>query len=318
MAFTFPPFNKQSFYYAGMPIGVELNVLDKIILVGAKDAPIMRQVRRTPVNSIKSVWVVDQMRAPRSSTDSAKKYVEDVQASGANLKQEVENVVQIFIDEATVPDIMKNVSTIDRQSVLESEMAKKSLEHLSDLEASFWSDSSPILSTADNEANVVGGCWHYVPAAHEFDYRDAGGLPTRDLTVEDIFELQQAVWDRGGDPTQIFLTAKLKRKVNALIEAKKLYKVEGDPKKVNMMVSSIETDFGTTEFCLSRHMAALNMNDRMLCADTEYLEIGMLQDTITEDIETSKTVDAKRIKTHMTFHFKNNYALAAGYGFKYN
>lgn len=318
MAFSYPPFNNQSAYYAGMPVGVELETLDKIILVGAKDLPIMRQIKRVPVGSLKSIWIIDQMRKPRSSTVSAKKYVEDIQPPTPDTKQEIENVVQLFLDEADCPDVLKNVNTIDSSGVLETQTAKRSLEHANDLEASFWSDSAPFLSTQDSEQNVVGGVWYYVPATHEFDYRDGLGNPTKDLSVDDIFDLQQAVYDRGGDPTQIFLTSKLKRKVNALIEAKKLYKVDGtDPKKIGLMVSEIETDFGTTSFNICRHMAELGMNDRMLCCDMEYIEAGMLQDTKVEPVTTSATKKINRITTHMTFHFRNQYALSSGYGFKY-
>lgn len=318
MAFTFPPFNNQSAYYAGMPVGVELETLDKIILVGAKDLPIMRQIKRVPVGSLKSIWLIDEMRKPRSSSASAKKYVEDIQTPVPDTKQEIENVVQLFLDEADCPNVLENVKTIDSTNVLESATAKRSLEHANDLEAAFWSDSAPFLSTQDSDKNVVGGVWYFVPTANELDYRDGFGNPTKDLTADDIFDLQQSIWERGGDPTQIFLTAKLKRKVNALIEAKKLYKVDGtDPKKVNLMVSEIETDFGTTSFNLSRHMADLGMNDRMLCCDLEYVEAGMLKNTTVEPVATSSTKKINRITTDMTFHFRNAFALSAGYGFKY-
>lgn len=62
MAFTYPPFNKNSSYLAGIPMGVELDFLDKIILVGAKDFPILRILKREPVKSVKVVWLTDQMR----------------------------------------------------------------------------------------------------------------------------------------------------------------------------------------------------------------------------------------------------------------
>lgn len=316
MAFTFPPFNKNSSYLAGIPMGVELDFLDKIILVGAKDFPVFRTLARTPVNSIKAVWLTDQMRKPRDATASAKKYVEDIQAPEPNLKQENENVVQVFLDEASVPNITKSLSTIDNQQIIESEIAKKAIEHVADMEAAFFSDTIPFLSANDTDSNVLGGVWNFVPAANEFDHRGALGVPTKTLDVDDIFDMQQAVWEKGGDPTNIYLTAKLKRQVNKLIEAKKLYKVNGtDEKKINLMIDSIETDFGTTNFNISRSMSELGQYDRMLCMDEEYVRIGMLDDTHTEDVITSKTAVIKRITTHLTYLYTNGSALSASYGF---
>lgn len=317
---TITPTQNLSTHQDGIPVGGVLNILDGILLVGAKETPILSAVKRVPTKSIKSVWTIDETRAARKSADSAKRYVEPLYNSATNTPQEVENVVQYFVDDVVMSNVSDAVAIHNSGTGdFDTKKGKIAIEHAKDLEASFWSDASPYLAKTDAEKNIVGGVWHYVPTAHEFDYRDALGNPTKDLTKSDLFDLQEAIWDRGGDPSKIYVSMKLKRKINDLIENKKLYAVNysGKPDEIMMKTSVIETDAGRTEIIVSRYLSELGMHDRMLCADLEYIEAAELIATKYTDLSVTDTAKAGRFETAMTWHLRNAYTLSAGYGFKY-
>lgn len=303
----------------GIPVGGVLNILDGILLVGAKDTPILSSVKRVPTDSIKSVWEIDEIRKARKSGDSAKKYVESLNNSASSTEQEIENVVQYFVDDIVVSNVSNALATNNNgHKTFDSKKGKTAIEHAKDLEASFWSDASPYLSKNDTEKNIVGGVWHYIPSTHEFDYRDGLGKPTKDLDADDLFDIQEAIWDRGGDPGKLYVSMKLKKKINKLIEAKKLYAVGGgSDDKIVLKTSVVETDAGRTEIIVSRYLSELGMHDRILCADLDFVEAGELIPTKYSPLSTTDTATAGRLETAMTWHFRNAYALSAGYGFKY-
>lgn len=302
------PSSDLSTIFAGLAIGTEPTILENILLVGAKDTPMLREIKRVPVGNIKSVWLHDTLRTPRGATASAAKYVQDFSADTSNTSVENENVVQIFRDDVSVAKIFQNIASIDKQAEFERQLSKKSIEHLLDIENAFWGTQAPFLSSADDEKNVVGGVWHYAKN-QTTDY--AG----KELVFDDILDIQQKVYDAGGDPRKIFVGAAMKRKINDIVEKKKITRfLNGDSRKVDFLISTIETDFGATDIVLTRFLK--DMPDRILCCDPESIELGILQDTAVVKPEGNNLADNAIIYSGMTYHFRNTFALSAGVGFK--
>ncbi len=301
------PNSNLSTLFPNLAVGTEPSILENILLVGAKDTPMLREIKRVPVSNVKSVWLHDALRAPRSAAASASKYVQDFAASTSNTSVENENVVQIFRDDVSVAKIFQNISSIDKQAEFERQLSKRSIEHLLDIENSFWGTQAPFLSSNDTDKNVVGGVWHFA-ANQTTNY--AGKV----LTFDDILDIQQKVYDAGGDPRKIFVGAAMKRKINTIVESKKVSRyVQSDSRKVDFLISTIETDFGATDIVLTRFMK--DMPDRILCCDPESIELGILQDTTISKPESANLADNAIIYSGMTYHFRNTFALSAGVGF---
>lgn len=301
------PNSDLSTLFAGLSIGTEPSILENILLVGAKDTPMLREIKRVNVGNVKSVWLHDTLRAPRNANDSAAKYVQDFAPDTQNTSVENENVVQIFRDDVSVAKIFQNVSNIDKQAEFERQLSKRSIEHLLDIENAFWGTQAPFLSSNDTEKNLVGGVWHFA----KNQTKDYGG---KALAFDDILDIQQKVYDAGGDPRKIFVGAAMKRKINNIIETKKVSRfVQSDSRKVDFLISTIETDFGATDIVLTRFLK--DMPDRILCCDPESIELGMLQNTKVIKPEGDNLADNAIIYSGMTYHFRNTFALSAGTGF---
>lgn len=304
---TLTPNSNISTLFPHLSVGTEPSILENILLVGAKDTPILREIKRTPVSNVKSVWLHDALRAPRSASDSASQYVQSFVSSTTNTSVENENVVQIFRDDVSVAKIFQNIATIDKQAEFERQLAKRSIEHLLDIENSFWGTQAPFLSSSDTEKNVVGGVWHFATNQTK-DYAGAA------LTFDAILDIQQKVYDSGGDPRKIFVGAAMKRKINTIVETKKVSRyLQSDNRKVDFLISTIETDFGATDIVLTRFLK--DMPDRILCCDPESIELGILQDTVIERPDNANLADNAIIYSGMTYHFRNTFALSAGVGF---
>jgi|GEM_PF-5459881 len=302
------PSSDLSTLFAGLAIGTEPSILENILLVGAKDTPMLREIKRVPVSNVKSVWLHDTLRAPRKASDSAAMYVQDFDANTSNTSVENENVVQIFRDDVSVAKILQNIASIDKQAEFERQLSKRSIEHLLDIENAFWGDQSPFLSSADTEKNIVGGVWHFAK-------NQATDYEGKELIFDDILDIQQKVYDSGGDPRKIFVGAGMKRKINDIVEKKKVTRfLNGDSRKVDFLISTIETDFGATDIVLTRFLK--DMPDRILCCDPESIELGLLQDTTVIKPEGDNLANNAIIYSGMTYHFRNTFALSAGVGFK--
>ena len=301
------PNSEISSLFPGLSVGTEPSILENILLVGAKDTPMLREIKRTPVGNVKSVWLHDSLRAPREAAESASKYVQDFNADTQNTAVENENVVQVFRDDVAVSKIYQNISTIDKEAEFERQLSKRSIEHLLDIENAFWGNQEPFLSKQDSEKNLVGGVWHFAKNQTK-DYEGKA------LTFNDILDIQQKVYDAGGDPRKIFVGAAMKRKINTIIETKKVSRyLQGDSRKVDFLINTIETDFGATDIILTRFLR--DKPDRILCCDPESIELGILQDTKVLKPESNNLADNAIIYSAMTFHFRNTLALSAGVGF---
>lgn len=305
------PFSNISQQFLGLAVGSEPTLLENILLVGAKDTPMLRELTRVPVGNVKSVWLTDAVRKPREAKESAVAYVQDFKETNTDTTTENENVVQMFRDDIAVAEIFKKIKMMG-ETEKERQLAKAGIEHAMDIEMSFWGDQEPYLSKANAEKNMVGGVWHF--AKNEVDNRNDTGAATKILTFDDLLDLQQQVYNNGGDPRKIFVGAALKRRINDLVDSKKsrFVQVNQDPLKAQLLVNSIESDFGLTDIVLCRYVK----EGRILVADPTTMELGVLWDTEVKEQAVANLSDATTIVSAMTFHFRNGYALAAGYGYK--
>lgn len=307
---TLSPAQKLSTRFAGLAIGEQPTLLEGILLAGAKDAPMMREIERVEATGLKSVWINDKLRAPKRAQDSATEYVRDFKPNTENTLAESENVVQIFRDDVSVSKIKSKVSSVGKEREFERQLSKAGIEHLKDIETAFWGTQAPSLASNDSEKNVVGGVWHYIPPAHKVDH---GGA---ELTLNAIFDMQQKVFEMGGDPRKIFMGATLKRKLNNLLEKKRgAFLTTADPHKIDFAISTVMTDLGVTDIILTPYLIG-DLAGYVLCGDTSTIEMGVLQDTTIEEQKTNNLADSSTIYSALTFHFRNPYALVGGINFK--
>lgn len=311
-------------------VGLKPSVLDKIIMLGDFETPIMAKAGRCKINSLKHAWITDKFKAPKYN---AHLEVTGFDTTAASTKQKTENAVQIFKDEVFVSDSMQQIATYGGNE-LAHETGKVGKEHAKDLEYSFFGlgrDADPRLSVfeaptirTDAVAGEAAGIMHFLAKGDAtFTNSKRGNVisggadwanitPLEVLTWDAFNSILQVIYDNGATPKDVYVGAALKKAINAFVTRQL-----GNEAAANKRITSLETDFGTVNIMMHRYLSdAYGMGDVVLAGDFEYAKFGTLIDTNLKDVNTDKTGTAKRFYTEGTWEISNADAFAAGVGFK--
>lgn len=311
-------------------VGLKPSVLDKIIMLGDFETPIMSKAGRVSISSLKHGWITDKFKDPKFN---AHLEVTGLETTAASTKQQTENAVQIFKDEVFVSDSMQKIATYGGNE-LAHEVGKVGKEHAKDLEYSFFGlgrNADPRLSVfetptirTDSVAGESAGIMHFLAKGEATftsgkrgnvvsggaDWADLTPLAT--LTWDEFNKILQVIYDNGATPKDVFVGAGLKKAINAFVTRQL-----GNESMANKRITTLETDFGTVNIMMHRYLSdAHGLGDVVLAGDFEYAKFGTLIDTNLKDVNTDKTGTAKRYYTEGTWEISNADAFAAGVGYK--
>lgn len=313
-------------------VGFAPSVLDAVILLGADETPILKKVGRSVVKNYKHGWITDKLASPKKNAQlELSGFVGNQKAT----KQLTENATQIFTTEVMVTDSMQKMATYGGNE-LAHEVSKRGKEHALDLEYSFFGlgrDANvktsvfkdPTVRT-DTVAGEAGGIFKYCSkGTATFNTTGTVGIRGNVLAFDDtknwsgtktsmtwdIFnQVLEQIYKNGGSPKDVYVGTALKSAINGFVTRQL-----GNEKMANIMVSSLETDFGVVNIHLHRMLSADNgLDDVMLAGDFDFVKLGSFIDTNLKDVSTDKTATAKRYYTEATWEFRNADALAIGVG----
>ncbi|AQW81368.1 SU10 major capsid protein [Campylobacter pinnipediorum] len=311
-------------------VGLVPSVYDKIMIVGADETPLLAKLGKSKVTGITHSWLIDHLADPKKN---AQKEISDFDETMKSTKQQQTNAVQIFKTEVAVSRTMQAVKTYGGKE-LENETGKRAKEHKLDMEYALFglgrnSDvktsvfKEPTLRT-DDAAGEMAGIFHYIAKGEKnFSGGRRGNVFAFDstqnwtgaktvLTEEELNQILQSIWDKGATPKDVFIGANLKRAINKMATRQ-----FGNEKKLNTMVTSLETDFGVVNFRLHRFLSAkYELDDVLIAGDFSFMKMGLLIPTEITDVTTSKTAKQKRFYTEGCLEVRNADAFAIGVGLK--
>lgn len=313
-------------------VGIAPSVLDQVILLGADETPILKKVGRSSVKNYKHGWITDKLATPRKNAQlELSGFVGDQKST----KQITENATQIFTTEVMVTDSMQRMATYGGNE-LAHEVAKRGKEHALDIEYSFFGlgrdadvKKSVFKDTTvrtDVLAGEAAGVFRYCGKGETAfnttgSYGIRGNVLAFDSTKNwsanktpmtwDIFnQVLEQIYKNGGTAKDVYVGTALKRAINGFVDRQL-----GNEKMANIMVSSLETDFGVVNIHLHRMLSVdNNLDDVMLAGDFDFVKLGSFIETNLKDVSTDKTATAKRYYSEATWEFRNADALAIGVG----
>lgn len=217
--------------------GLKPSVYDKVIMIGAYETPILPLIGTSSVKNIKHSWITDQLV---QSKKNAEVEISSFLSPAANTKQITSNLTQIFTSNIEVSYSAQQAQAYGGKE-LEHETTKKAKEHKQDIEFALLGlgrDNDAKKSVfkpatervGDSVASEMAGIFHLLAKdkstfsdgkkgkCSAFDSSGDWSGDATLLTYNILNEFLQDIWDRDGNPKDVFIGATLKRAINKMFE----------------------------------------------------------------------------------------------------
>ena len=278
-----------------------LDLREEIALVSPTDTPLttllMGRGAVVPANDITVTWRERKLNEGRGTLKlegaEAGTPIKSTRGSLSNVCQIIEKVTQVSgTAQALNP---KGIG-----DSFEAEVNDRMIETKRDLEYYFLNGTKTLES--DSTPRQMDGLMNLVNEANVVD------VTGKDFTEDTILDSLQAIWNSGAHGEfYSFVNASVKRLVNALAKNGTNVRVTMDNGLVQTMgitIAKIESDFGTINLVLNRHMDV----NSMLTVDIEQVEIAELRGTFYEDLPKSGDFQKGHIINESTIKLLNSYA----------
>ena len=278
-----------------------LDLREEIALVSPTDTPLttllMGRGAVVPATDITVTWRERKLNEGRGTLKlegaEAGTPIKSTRGSLSNVCQIIEKVTQVSgTAQALNP---KGIG-----DSFEAEVNDRMIETKRDLEYYFLNGTKTL--EADDTPRQMDGLMNLVNEANVVD------VTGKDFTEDTILDSLQAIWNSGAHGEfYSFVNASVKRLVNALAKNGTNVRVTMDNGLVQTMgitIAKIESDFGTINLVLNRHMDV----NSMLTVDIEQVEIAELRGTFYEDLPKSGDFQKGHIINESTIKLLNSYA----------
>lgn len=281
--------------------GEVMDLRDEIALASPTDTPLttllMGRGAVVPANDITVTWRERKLNEERGTL---KKEGAEAGTPIKSTRGSLDNVCQIIEKVTQVSGTAQALNPKGIGNSFDTEVNDRLVETKRDLEYYFLNGVKTL--EADDTPRQMNGLMNLVNAKNVID---ATG---KEFTEEIILDSLQAMWDAGAHGEYYtFVNASVKRLVNDLVKKGVNVKVavdQGLDKVMGITVAKIESDFGTINLVLNRHM----VTDAMLTVDMEQVEIAELRGTFYEDLPKSGDYQKGHIINESTIKLLNSYA----------
>lgn len=263
--------------YADLLPGEVLDLSNEIAVLSPVDTPLltllMNKGKVVPAQDITVSWREKELnsdRALKAEGAEAGTAVKSVRKLKSNICQIMEKVVSVS---GTVNAL--NPAGVGNEFA--NEVADRLTEYKRDLE--YY-----CLNGIKNESDErqMAGLTSLVDAEHVITH-------SAELTEEVIIDALQKMWEAGAHGEVYgFVNASVKRAVNKLLKDQSTQIVEQGENTFGIVVTKYETDFGTVNLVLDRHMKA----DEFLIVDLDKVELAELRKPAYADL--ARTGDYKK------------------------
>lgn len=299
------------------------SIIDSIVKLGVKSAPLVETLGSKPISSYLHSWISDRYRDPK---DNARLEVSDFVGGLVPTKTKTANQCQILTNDVDVSKRQQDISQYGEDE-LPYQRAKVGIEHVKDLEYALLGlgNTTVFDSPTSMTATVAGrmaGLFYFVPEAHRKNYDTDGGDNSSgltDFTFDQLQEIIQPVWEKGGvddGSFRVYMGSSLKNKVNKWLDTIPHLRTVFKDGTVSPLITKIETDFGTIDIYLHRLFAGEQLKDKILLGKFDEAKICYLTETALEDVASSKTATLERYYTDATLEITNADYFACASGLK--
>ena len=278
-----------------------VDLREEIALVSPTDTPLttllMGRGAVVPATDITVTWRERKLNEERGTLKlegaEAGTPIKSSRGSLSNICQIIEKVTQVSgTAQALNPKGIGNS--------FDAEVNDRMIETKRDLEYYFLNGTKTM--EADDTPRQMDGLMNLVNSKNVVD---ATG---KDFSEDIILDSLQAMWNAGAHGEYYtFVNASVKRMVNNLLKNGVNVKVDIDNSMdqiLGITVAKIQSDFGTINLVLDRHM----VTDAMLTVDLEQVEIAELRGTFYEDLPKSGDFQKGHIINESTIKLLNSYA----------
>jgi hypothetical protein len=140
---------------------------------------------------------------------------------------------------------------------------------------------------------------------------------TTTLTWDILMNILEPIYNAGETPKTLFVGAALKHAINAFVLQYGTRMVDNGDKSYSPIVTKLDTDFGSIDIKMHRFLSAkYGLADTVIAGNFDYIKSGLLIPTTLDDVNTDKTMEAKRYETAATLEVRNADAISIGVGLK--
>lgn len=278
-----------------------VDLRDEIALASPTDTPLttllMGRGAVVPANDITVTWRERKLNEDRGTL---KKEGAEAGTPIKSTRGSLDNVCQIIEKVTQVSGTAQALNPKGIGNSFDAEVNDRLIETKRDLEYYFLNGVKTL--ETDDTPRQMNGLMNLV---NEANVVDATG---KDFTESIILDSLQAMWNAGAHGEYYsFVNASVKRLVNDLLKSGVNVKISVDNGLAQVMgitVAKIQSDFGTINLVLNRHMDV----NSMLTVDLEQVEIAELRGTFYEDLPKSGDYQKGHIINESTIKLLNSHA----------
>lgn len=245
--------------------GIREDLSDTIYDISPTETPLVSAIDRVRAQNTYHEWQTDSLDAPVD--DNAHVEGDDTVALAASPTNRLGNYTQIFKKAVTVSDTQSSVNKAGRGDEMAYQSLKRTRELKRDIEKSVFANKARNAGSANtprimaglgawvttNTANVGGGGSD--PVGDGTDARDDGSETA--LTQADFNTVMKDIWEEGGNPTMVFLSAnQMEVATNFTGMNNQRSTIEASRSGDQTVVDALDvyvTNYGTVRFQPSRH-----------------------------------------------------------------
>lgn len=280
-----------------------LDLRSEIALITPTDTPLTTMLLSrgavVPATDITVTWRERQLNETRGTLK-----IEGAEAGDAIISNRttLDNICQIIEKVTKVSGTAQALNPKGIGNSFKAEVNDRLIEVKRDLEWYFLNGTKTL--EADGTPRQMAGLANLVNDANVFDAQNATAI-----TEEMLLNALEAMWKHGAHGEYFtFVNASVKRMINALGKSGTNFRMiedaTGVEKKFGVTFSKFESDFGTLNMVLDRHMDP----NTLLIVDLDEVQIAELRGTFYEDLPKAGDYQKGHILNESTIKLLNSYA----------
>lgn len=275
---------------------------NEIALVSPTDTPLttllMGRGAVVPATDITVTWREKQLNSTRGTL---KKEGADAGDAIISSRSSLSNICQIIEKVTKVSGTAQALNPKGIGNSFNAEVGDRLIEVKRDLEWYFLNGTKTL--EADTTPRQMAGLVNLVNSNNVIDATD------KDVTEDMLLDMLQKMWEKGAHGEYFtFVNASVKRIINALGKSGTNFRMIEDAtgvgKVFGVTFNKFESDFGTLNMVLDRHMDA----STLLAVDLDEVQIAELRGTFYEDLPKAGDYQKGHILNESTIKLLNSYA----------
>jgi hypothetical protein len=295
-------------------VGIKEDLSDVIHNVSPEETPFYSACKKTKATNTYHEWQTDSLR---SSAANAHIEGDDTASEARSATTRLGNYTQIFKNSVVIPDTDAGLKKAGRASEIAYQMLKVAKEQKLDIEKALFDNNARVAGDSSTARELAGlGSWIVTNTDAGTGGADAAGNGTdartdgtqEAFTQERFDGVMQSIWEQGGNPDTVYLSAFQMNKALAFTGMNNQRSTIGaSVGGSNAIINAVDvyvTPYGTVAFKPVRE----NRSRDVFIIQDDMFEVAILRPT--KNTELAKTGDAtkRQVVTELTLVSKNEKA----------